>query len=197
MKATPMRAVRTTALATLFAFALLLGSSRQALAQSALLSGFGGAAGFGTSCLSPNDDGSSDMVDLSAAFPSGLHFFTGTYRTAFVNTNGNITFRGAVSVYTPQSFPVANQPMIAPYWADVDIRPATPDCGGFQASTGSPGNGACRNPSSNGVWWHLTPGRMVVTWHRVGYFSCHDDHIMNFQLVLTDARACEIGRAHV
>lgn len=159
-------------------------------AQTTIISGLGGAAGYGTHCLSPNDDGSSDAVDLRPAFPAGLHFFSGTYTAAYVNTNGNITFNGPLATYTPAAFPIASQPMIAPYWADVDIRPFTPGCGGYGSSTTSPGNAPCLNPESNGVWWHLEPGRMIVTWDRVGYFSCHGDHLMTFQLLLTDASAC-------
>ncbi len=171
------------ALLGLFAFA------NPAAAQTTLVSGLGGAAGYGTECLSPNDDGSSDPVDLRPAFPAGLHFYSGTYTAAYVNTNGNITFNDALSVYTPRAFPIASQPMIAPYWADVDIRPY-PGCGGYGSSTGSPGNGRCLNPRDNGVWWHLEPGRMIVTWDRVGYFACHGDRLMSFQLILTDASAC-------
>lgn len=159
-------------------------------AQVPLVDGLGGTVGFGSACLSPNDDGSSDPVDLSSAFPTGLRFFSGTYDRVVVNTNGNITFNGALPVYTPNAFPVANQPMIAPYWADVDIRPLVEGCGGFGAATGSPGNAPCMNPGSNGVWWHLEPGRFVVTWDRVGYFSCHGDHLMSFQLILTDTSSC-------
>ena len=183
-----MRILSSRPFASILATCALLAVSRPAHAQTSLINGFGGVAGYGTTCLSPNDDGSSDPVDLSVAFPAGLHFFTGTYTSAFVNTNGNITFNGALSVYTPGAFPIASQPMIAPYWADVDIRPN--GCGPYGSSTSSPGNAACLNPVSNGVWWHLEPGRMVVTWDRVGYFACHLDRLMSFQLVLTDASAC-------
>jgi hypothetical protein len=181
----PIRASFVLALA-------LLASSRHAAAQTTMISGLGGAVGFGTHCLSPNDDGSSDAIDLRPAFPLGLRFFTGQFDSVFVNTNGNITFNGALSTFTPRAFPVAAQPMIAAYWADVDIRPFG-TCGGIGAGS-SPGNLGCRNPSENGVWWFLEPGRLIVTWDRVGYFSCHGDRRMSFQMVLTDARACgDIG----
>jgi hypothetical protein len=43
----------------------------------------------------------------------------------FVNNNGNITFaQGAVPTFTPDPFPIATQPMIAPWWGDVDTRGA-------------------------------------------------------------------------
>ena len=40
-----------------------------------------------------------------------------------MNTNGAISFTHPISQYTPDSFPTnATEEIIAPYWADVDIR---------------------------------------------------------------------------
>ena len=40
-----------------------------------------------------------------------------------VNTNGVISFKDSVEAFIPVTFPTENnQPMIAPYWADVDTR---------------------------------------------------------------------------
>ena len=39
-----------------------LGTQAQASAQTTLINGLGGAAGYGTSCMSPNDDGSSNAM---------------------------------------------------------------------------------------------------------------------------------------
>lgn len=156
-----------------------------AAAQAPLLTGLGGPRDFGTQCLHPNDDSYSLEIDLRTAFPAGLRFFDRTHTRVFVNTNGNITFNAGVSTYTPRPFPVANQPMIAPYWADVDIR------GEGECRTGT--RGVCENPSSNGVWWKLEPGRMIVTWDNVGYFNCNDDKKMSFQLILTAVPSCGGG----
>ena len=161
-------------------------------AQATLISGLGGPAGYGTQCLGMNDDGSSNAIDLAAFFPAGLRFFDTTHSTAFVNTNGNISLTGPVPTYTAVAFPVAAQPMIAPYWADVDIR-TFDRVAGFMRRCNGPRDGdttmgaACHNPSENGVWWHLEAGRMIVTWDRVSYFQCHgdDDQRMNFQLIIT------------
>ena len=140
-----------------------------------LINGLGGAEGFGENALPPNDDGSSSAIDITAVFgPGGLRFFGGPYMTGYVNNNGNITFAGPLGTYTPDPFPVASRPMIAPYWADVDTR----------------GGG---RPARNGVYWHLEPGRMIVTWHNVGYYSTHDDLIMDFQLIITNALDCRSG----
>ena len=173
--------IRRAWLASLFLLAFL---PAVASAQALLIDGLGGSRGFGTDCLSPNDDGSSAVIDLSTAFPGGLEFFGRRYTTFHVNTNGNITFDGSLSTFTPDSFPVADQPMIAPYWADVDIRGAA--CSGFGGDLG------CSNPSTNGVWWHLESGRVVVTWDQVGHFSCEDTEKMSFQVVLTEGRYCGV-----
>lgn len=139
-----------------------------------LLDTFGGPVGYGTSILPANDDGSSGATALTSAFPGGLNFFGGPYTEFWVNNNGNITFAGAQFNYTPTPFPVAMRPMIAPYWGDVDTR----------------GGGA---PTNNGVFWHLEPGRLVVTWHNVGYYNTHDDRKMDFQMILTNSLDCRAG----
>ena len=172
---------------SLAVFVLTLATAATAHAVP-LRSSFGGPRGFGTQCLGPNDDGSSAAIDLTAAFPRGLAFFGTTHTQVFVNTNGNISFGGGVGEYTPRAFPVASQPMIAPYWADVDIRGEMNTCarsGGARA--------ACEDPVNNGVWWHLRPGQMIVTWHAVGYYECHTDLRMSFQLVLTEVPGSSCG----
>ncbi len=133
-----------------------------------LLTGLGGVGGYGEGVLGPNDDSSSASIDVRAAFPSGMRFFGMTFSALFVNNNGNVSFGGAMSTYTPRAFPVSDQRMIAPWWGDVDTR----------------GGGA---PTRNGVYWSIRPGRMVVTWHDVGYYTSHDDLANDFQLVLTAA----------
>jgi MYXO-CTERM domain-containing protein len=142
-----------------------------------LLGGFGGPAGYGTGVLPGNDDGSSSAIDLRSAFPDGLRFFGGPYTQFWVNNNGNITFSGPVFNFTPMRFPIAARPMIAPYWADVDTR----------------NRSGLANPNENLVYWHLEPGRLIVTWYNVGYFSNHNERRMNFQLVITNTLDCGSG----
>src|SRR5262249_25306192 len=142
-----------------------------ASAQASLVRGLGGAQDYGTDCLPPQDDGYSQPIDVTSAVPGGLNFFGTMYRQIWVNTNGSISFRSGISQYTPDAFPGAPQPMIAPFWADVDLRSAA--CNESGDGAGCTGNCACRNPSSNGLWWHLEPGRIVVTWDRVGYYQCN------------------------
>lgn len=174
--------------------ALLLAAP--AAAQPTLLSGFGGAADFGTNCLGPNDDGYAGPIDITPVFGAGgVQFFSSNHTQMYVNTNGNVSFSGPVPTYTPEAFPVAAQPMIAPYWADVDIRNVGGTCMGPVGGTGPAP--ACHDPSTNGIWWHLdVPNqRVVVTWHEVGYYNCHNDLRMTFQLILTAApgTSCAMG----
>jgi MYXO-CTERM domain-containing protein len=154
-----------------------------------LITDLGGPAGYGPAgqCLGPNDDGSSRAIDITSAFPDGLNFFGTTYREVYLNTNGNITFRGPLGTYTPRAFPVASQPMIAAYWADVDIRGSA--CSGFCSDCLA----SCANPVDNGVWYHLSRGRAVFTWDNVGYFRCSDERQMSFQIILTSAPGCGSG----
>lgn len=139
-----------------------------------LLGGFGGPAGYGAFSLPANDDGYSDAIALTSAFPGGLRFFGGPYNQVWVNNNGNITFTGGVYEYTPTPFPIADRPMIAAYWGDVDTR-------------------GTRNANSNQVYWHLEPGRMIVTWHNVGVYSINDSVRMDFQMILRNALDCGSG----
>ncbi|MCB9592557.1 MAG: hypothetical protein H6719_07485 [Sandaracinaceae bacterium] len=161
-----MAAHRTLSLALASALAVSLCPALGAAAP--LIGGLGGPAGYGTGNLPANDDGSSAELDVSAAFPRGLHFFDTTYTSLYVNNNGNISFGFSLGSYTPSAFPIASQPIIAPWWGDVDTR----------------GGGA---PSRNGVYWSVTPGRFVVTWHDVGYYASHDNLQNDFQMILTAA----------
>lgn len=159
------------------ALALLVGlaaasAASPALAQATLLTDMGGEAGFGTGILEANDDGSSDAIDMTAAFPNGLPYFGQTFTSFYVNNNGSITFGGPTGVYTPSAFPLTGNRMIAPFWGDVDTR----------------GGG---RPGRNGVYWDVRPGRVVVTWYRVGYYSVHDDLLNSFQLVIESNPALE------
>ena len=163
-------------------FAALLAVAATAHAQPTLVSGLGGPNDFGTQCLSPNDDGSSALIDLTPAFPAGLNFFGTRYMNVYVNTNGNLTFGSGLPTYTPAAFPIAAQPMIAPYWADVDLRVTGADVGGDRWATCMIAPGA-----GNGVYWALEPRRMIVTWDHVGYYNIHNDLQMTFQLILTAA----------
>lgn len=158
-------AIATTA-ALLWSIALA--SAPIARAQATLIAGLGGPADFGTDVLAPDDDSISAMIELEAAFPGGISLFGTTYTQLWVNTNGNVSFTSALPTYTPDAFPGAPQPMIAPWWADVDTR----------------GVVDAEPVGQNRVYWSLRAGELIVTWYLVGYFSRHVDLRNSFQLVL-------------
>lgn len=143
-----------------------------------LLNDMGGPAGYGTLSLDPNDDGSyPSAVSITSAFGArGANFFGTFYTSMYVNNNGNITFRGPVGTYTPSPFPIASQPMIAPWWGDVDTR------------------GTVASPAgSNRIYFDVRPGRATVTWYNVGYYGSHVDKLNDFQLVLYDRSAQRVA----
>jgi hypothetical protein len=180
----PLDGARARGALAVLAFATAATMAGNARGQATLLTSLGGTVGFGSDCLPPNDDGSYPAtgtgLDITPGFPAGLHFYSGTYTALWINNNGNISFNSSLSSFTPDAFPGAAQPMIAPYWADVDTR------GVGCSATGD----VCLDPTTNGVWWSLTPGQLVVTWDQVGFFECHASPVMSFQLILTAAPSC-------
>lgn len=151
--------MQKTTLALLTTASLLCASAT--VQASVMLSGFGGDAGYGELAMSRNDDGSSNQLDL----PFEINYFSNSYNQFFINNNGNLTFESALGAYTPVPFPVTNQPIIAPYWADVDTSCA--GCG--EVYVGSPSEGV-----------------VAVTWDNVGYFSANSSKTNTFQAVLID-----------
>ncbi|RYY02296.1 MAG: choice-of-anchor A family protein [Gammaproteobacteria bacterium] len=148
-----------------------------------LISNLGGTSGYGQLAMSPNDDGSSGLIDVSATFSKGVNFFGQSYKNIYVNNNGNITFKAPVGVYTPTPFPISQQPMIAPFWGDVDTRGGVP--------SGLP-------PASNNVYYSSAKaGNFIVTWFNVGYYSGAINKINSFQLVLTDRQDTGEGNIDV
>jgi len=151
---------------TLLSAAILAGIGASAAPANAiaLIDGMGGPAGYGTLAMLPNDDGSSSLLNL----PFGINFFGNNYNNFFANNNGNITFNGPVGTFTPNPFPISAQPMIAPFWGDVDTRCST--CGAVYVGA----------PNADTV---------AVTWNNVGYYSGHSNLTNNFQLLLRNQGA--------
>lgn len=145
-------------LVSLVATALASLVPHQAQAAVPLLSGFGGPTGYGTG-LPANDDGSLGPLNL----PFQINFYGNTFSQFYLNNNGNITFQSGLSTYTPNAFPGASQPIIAPWWADVDTR----------------------NPASSLAYYASpNPDALVLTWPSVGYFSAKADKLNSFQMIL-------------
>lgn len=130
-----------------------------AFGYDVMLDGFGGPAGYGELAMGRNDDGSTGLLPL----PFEINFFGTTYNNFFINNNGNISFEDSLRAFTPNPFPVTDQPMIAPFWGDVDTRPA----GGGEVYVASPSEDV-----------------VVITWDNVGYYSQHTDLTNDFQVVL-------------
>lgn len=106
-----------------------------------------------------NDDGFSGPINLGFT----LNFFGNNYTSFFINNNGNISFNNGISAFTPTGPQGAAEPIISPFFADVDTR----------------------NPNSGVV--HLrtdVPDEIIVTWDNVGYYSAQATQTDSFQLVL-------------
>lgn len=113
-----------------------------------------------------NDDQFSNFISLASVFQSGLNFNGSLFNGLYVNTNGNVTFEGGLSQFTPNIIGNGSQTIIAPFWGDVDTRGL---------------------PQGN-VYWDFDPVRdsFIVTWDHVGYFSNQVDKLNTFQLELHD-----------
>lgn len=119
----------------------------------------------------PNDDATFAAV----ALPFSINYFGTTYTSIFVNNNGNATFGAGTGSFTPSPLNTqTTQPMIAPYWTDLDSR--SDPLGVIVAGTGG-----------SGVYFRqVSPTEVVMTWDRLGYFSVNYTGRAQFQLVLRD-----------
>lgn len=127
------------------------------IGSALIMTGGGNASNVGGS---PNDDGYSGPINLGFT----LNYFGNNFTQFYANNNGNISFGGGVSTFTPSPLDQTTiAAMIAPYWADVDTRGALS------------GLMNLRND---------VPNEIIVTWDQVGYFGAHDDKLASFQLVL-------------
>lgn len=130
--------------------------------------------GFNTNTLAANDDSSTAAVNLGFTF----NFFGNDYTQTYVNNNGNVTFGGALSTYTPFGLTTnTGTAIIAPFFADVDTR------GSGDVTYGQ---------GTYGV--HSAFG---VNWLNVGYFSAATDKLNSFQLVLVDRSDIAAGDADI
>jgi hypothetical protein len=121
--------------------------------------GGGNAANVGNAS-GRNDDGFRGPISFGYTL---TNFFGHDYTQFFLNNNGNITFNAGLAAYTPQGPQGATQPVIAPYFADVDTRGA----------------------ASGLVYYNTSiPNETIITWDHVGYFGAHDDKLDTFQLVV-------------
>jgi len=113
------------------------------------------------------DDGSSNVIPL----PFTFSLYGNTYNQMYINTNGNVTFAGAFGTYSSTGFPLNGTPMVAPFWADVDLSCAA--CGA--------------------VRYKVTEDAVYINWMEVGYFPDQADKKNTFQVVLTNGNNSFLG----
>ena len=121
--------------------------------------------GFDSNVLSPNDDGSTGLVNLGFE----ANFFGVQGSAVYVNNNGNVTFDQSLFTFTPFDLTSTGRQIIAPFFADVDTRAAgDPVTYGTGTFNGRPAFG--------------------VNWVNVDYFSSSASHTNrnSFQLILVD-----------
>jgi len=117
-----------------------------------------------TNTLPANDDGSTGQVPL----PFTLNFYGRSYSSLWVNNNGDVTFTGPLSIYTPFVFTATTPPIIAPFFADVDTR------------------GAGSGLVTYGDTTYEGHTAFCVDWPNVGYYAEHTDKLNDFQLLLVN-----------
>jgi gliding motility-associated-like protein len=121
-----------------------------------------------TLAMTPNDDGSTTLINI----PFTFCLYGSNFTSLYINNNGNVSFGSPYGTFSSNPFPDATYSMVAPFWGDVDTRS---------------GGGA--------VWYKITPTAIYVNWVDVGYYSQHTDKRNTFQLILTDGTdpVVEIG----
>jgi hypothetical protein len=129
------------------------------LGSVVVTTGGGNAPGIGDPS-GRNDDGFSGPIALGYTLQN---FFGSNYSSIFVNNNGNITFNAGLPAFTPEGPQGATQPVIAPFFADVDTRGAASGVVHINQSIAN---------------------ETIITWDHVGYYSGQTDHLDTFQLVL-------------
>jgi hypothetical protein len=133
--------------------------------------------GIGGTPFLANDDGTYPANGPQNGTPPGtpvaqplgftFDFFGTNYTTAFINNNGNITFNAPLATFTPFAITGATgNPLIAPFFADVDTRV-----------------GPIVNFGTGVFSGH---NAFAVNWPGVGYFNQHIDKTDTFQLLLVD-----------
>jgi hypothetical protein len=124
-------------------------------------------------CTNPSNGGTCAASLVPVGF--SINFYGVTFSSLYINTNGNITLDSPLATFTPFGLTAANRKIIAPFFADVDTRPAASGVVTF-------GNGTFDGHSTFGV-----------NWASVGYFNQHADKLNSFQLLLADRSDTGVG----
>jgi hypothetical protein len=120
-----------------------IGSARAESGHAAAAPPGGGNAANVGDPTGRNDDGFMDLP-----LPFSVTFFGTTYYSLFINNNGNVSFGAGISAFIPTGPTGATQPVISPYFGDVDTRNAASGVVHFQTNTAN---------------------QLVVTWDQVGF----------------------------
>ena len=141
--------------------------------------------GFATVTLGQTDDGSTGAISLvdpttagAFAFPGAINFFGLDFSSVYLNNNGNLTFDGPQSTFTPFGLTAdTGIPIIAPFFADVYT---------FGASgLASYGFGTVQETNAQGVLQNYNA--FGATWTNVDYFADTTGSKQNtFQVLLID-----------
>ena len=129
-----------------------------------------------------------------------------SYDDVWICANGVLSFGEAELAYTPIPIPYSTFPMIAAFWADVDVRCGSGslnNVGGCGADGGNAFGYAIVSSSDDsdpeGQLYVASVGQhikalynadftattvLVTTWHEVGYYSLKTDKLNSFQIVL-------------
>ena len=131
------------------------------------------AAGFDSISLGRTDDGYTSAIHLGF----DANFFGNTYSTVFISNNGYLTFGQGQGNYSPQGLGAsyAGNPIIAPFYDDVDTRNA--------------GSGI----TAYGTGTYDGHAAFGATWSGVGYYSNKADKLDTFQVILTDRSDLGVG----
>ena len=124
------------------------------------------------SCLEKNISLSILRLDQTDPYISGNKWFKLKYNLMQARQQACqtlLSFGGPYWTYSPEGFPIADYPMVAPFWGDVDTRSLEDNAGV--------------------VWMKTGPGWLAITWDHVGYYSSHTDLQNTFQLIISDGSA--------
>jgi len=135
--------------------------------MATLITGLGGTADYGeqsfrNSSYTGNLDDGYTSINLTSIFGStGMNFNGTSYTSMYLGTNGLATFNSGVTTYSPSALTALNQPVLAPFWTDIDIN------------------------KGGEIYWDFDTAnnRLIVTWANVAPYSGSGTN--SFQMVLT------------
>jgi len=121
-----------------------------------------------------------------------VQFFGKKHNKFWPCANGLISFNDEVRTYTPNAFPISNQPMVAAYWGDVDLRTcrerADIRCSYWKVYYGDSAKflddkitrDYFRSPHAT----FRAKVAIVQTWDNVGYYDQEANKLNTFQIVI-------------